>query len=198
MCSTQQAKAIQWHKTLAEMAQKENNSQHSFMLQNTVFRDMTPFKLVHNYLRFGGISCLHFLSQLLLFQQFIRYHILKDRNLHSHCFQNLKSRIILCRMIISTQSHMKLWRPHLTFTNVLAGRSHLSRISLDSYPIRVYKYSWFSRSLLKQDETATKKFPLTFKSLFVHLHHNLHNHISLNIWIQETIRCKSRAKTQAP
>jgi hypothetical protein len=52
---------------------------------------------------------------------------------------------------------MKLWRPHFTFTNVLAGRRHLSRISLDSHPIRVYNYSWFSRSLPKQEETETQK-----------------------------------------
>jgi len=161
MCSTHQTKAIQWHKTLPEMAQKENYSQHSFMLQTTVFRDMTPFKLLHNYFRFGGICCLHFLSQPLLFQQLIRYHILKDRNLFIHCFQNLKSRIIPCRMIISTQSHIKLWRPHFTFTNVLAGRRHLSRTSLDLHPIRAY--SWFSRSLPKQDETATSKIPTYFR-----------------------------------
>jgi len=100
MCSTHQAKAVHWHKTLPEMAQRENNSQHNFMLQTTVFWYVIPFKLVLNYLRFGEISCLHFLSQLLLFQHFIRYHILKDRNLHSHCFQNLKSHIIPCRLII--------------------------------------------------------------------------------------------------
>jgi len=108
MCSTHQAKTVQWHKTLPEVAQKENNSQHNFMLQTTVFWDVTSFKLVHNYLRFGGICCLHFLIQLLLFQQFIRYHILRDRNLHSHWFQNLKSHIIPCRLIISTQSHTKV------------------------------------------------------------------------------------------
>lgn len=156
MCSTRQAKAVQWHKSLPEMAQKENNSQHNFILQTTVFWDVTPFKFVHNYLRFGGLCYLHFLSQLLLFQQFIiRYHILKDRNLDSHCFQNLNSHIIPCRLINSTQSHITLWLLHFTITNVLAGRRHLSRISLDSHPIRVYNYSWFSQSLPKQDETAT-------------------------------------------
>jgi hypothetical protein len=155
MCSTHQAKAVHWHKTLPEMAQKENYSQHYFMLQTTVFSDVTPFSLVHNYLRFGEICCLHFLSQLLLFQQFIWYHILQDRNLHIHYFQNLKSHVIPCRLIISTQSHIKTWMPHFTFTNVYVGSRHLSHISLDSHSIRVYKYSWISLSLPKQEETAT-------------------------------------------